>query len=361
MKRFSVEVALLSLAFALIAAWCLPVSIVKAGVFGVLALAVWIPPRLDQRRMAIPVTIISLVMVEGLFYMVDYQPFDETQAGNSPAPYVGFYSEGGIREPEQQDVIILGGSTVHNYEFPDNETLDFYLEGLLGEPVTNWGQGAYNSRQSSILFLQEMIYPPRLVISYDGINDLLLPYAYDTPAGYPYNFYGVEAGQRMVSGRGSLFDVFGMLAQKTRTGQMLFQEEIRYQFMRTDVTKNEAWRLALIDEYRHNLQRMCDLSRVYGFDYYAFLQPHLALKKQLTDSEQRELDKHGDGYRVHSLAVYEQARAMFGELQTENPACHFVDLSSLFMTEAGELFTDLWHVTADGNQRIAEQIATEVD
>lgn len=243
----------------------------------------------------------------------DYAPF--TVWSNHPARGELFsFDEFGRRTTlggceNGRTVWFFGGSVVWGLGVPDNMTVPSYYAQLTGDCVVNWGQTGYNSTQDTIqlVLALQTLQAPDVVIFYGGWNDLYTEW---------------QTGR--ADGHTNLVQV-----------STEFSDTVRASFG-GDVASIYAAHQRIVDA----------LAKEYGFDVYWFWQPWInTTGKVLTPAEQQ----------IQRDAGISQA----GLVDEQNPAA--IDLRGAFDDMAETVFLDTVHVTAAGNQRIAQRIAAILD
>jgi lysophospholipase L1-like esterase len=274
---------------------------------------------------------------------------------------------GAVCGPASYKVFVLGGSTVWGTGSPDWGTLPAHLQNELrrgnSRPVCveNFGESAYVSTQSVLQLLLELQHGnlPNLVVSYEGPNDVFSAYQ-SGKAGVHENLDQLVAafegkttveqhavGQLMRSM--NLFALTEDLVQKV-THQEEGPVKLRtYQTLGIDQGSLTA---SVVNTYLGNYDIVDGLSRKYGFDFRFIWPPYIGIgNKPLLPEEQtlaREVDPALDSiYKsVHQSVVASIPR--YPKL---------VDIAGVFDSRSDLIWIDDMHVTPDGNQILAAEIA----
>jgi lysophospholipase L1-like esterase len=304
---------------------------------------------------------------------VEYQPFTVWRRPPYSSGTVNVNADGlrvvpGSRcEEGAPRIFFFGGSTMWGTSSPDEGTIPALflreVSPLSGGPlcVKNFGESAWVSTQSVIALINAIQRKeiPDLVIFYEGANDLNWTFGNNSP--YRHGGYESIAAtfKRASRGRGQgrnrtvdLASVVRALAPNIATAL-----DRRRQFGNgpSDRSPQGVERLAnqAIDVYFANQQIVRALAREYGFRCHFFWQPFLIYdRKPLAEGESNILDRAAtwaESFRPFAAAA--NARI------TTNQASDFTDLSGLFATTEAQLYTDMVHVTPDGNALVAHAMA----
>lgn len=333
-------------------------------------------------------SLFSIILIAEIFFaLADYTPFNDLPRRHTE-PYIMFtgqpvepLSELGYRDSipmpkvdEEFRVIMLGGSTVYSVNTSNNDhTIAGRLEEMLIDAghsnvrVYNWGviSGVSGQELATIVF-RAADYAPDLILIYNGVNDLGLPYSHDARPGFPINAMVIDGAERILSGNFGLFDLYAILMRPSVVGFTIFQAEIVEQV--TDRTRldervdwgSDAWRNEIVTQYSANLEKMCMLSRAFDFQVAAFLQPMLYFKDEIVGGENNWWDVLGAGYRDHIRAAYALAQPEIESLANQYPECLFHDATFLFKDVEEEIYTDAVHINTDGYIMVAEYLANEL-
>lgn len=272
------------------------------------------------------------------------------------------------KPPDEYRIIMLGGSTVFQGSQPF-DSIAGALEGQLqgqGHPqvrVYNWGVYSVVAGQelAAILF-RAVDYAPDLILVYNGANDLTLPYFFDPRPSYPFDFMAIEGGQRMLEGNWGLYDLYAVLLRPTSLGHTLFQFEIEEQLTRRSQlaeAANEgsaAWRAQLAQQYGQQLGKMCQMTQAFGFRLAVVLQPMIFFKDHLAGREPSLVGP--SDYQTHTRQTYELARTELTQLDQRyaDLPCSFNDGSYFLQDQTQALFTDPVHLSAEGNNLVAQRL-----
>jgi len=261
---------------------------------------------------------------------------------------------------DSPSVFVLGGSTVWGTGARDDYTLPSHLARALdaqGHPsrVVNYGESGYVTAQALAILVQRLRRGdvPDVVVFYGGVEDVFSAFQ-NGEAGLPQN----EANRRlefnstqperldktwlvMTSGLGRLGDTFRNLFVST-----------------SRAAGNDGTRLLaqdVIDQYCSTLRVADALGRQYGFRAVYYWQPVIFTKQPLTTYESAARDR------------YAYARPFFDDVYRRIAAgtdpCRPLtirDISRIFAQDPGPVYVDAFHMTEQGNQRVAAEIVPPV-
>ncbi|MBF0357647.1 MAG: hypothetical protein HQL70_03500 [Magnetococcales bacterium] len=262
----------------------------------------------------------------------------------------------------------FGGSTMWGVGVEDKDTIPALFNAKQpNTAVYNHGQFSYNSRQELALLLNLLSSGEHLgdVLFYDGVNDVAVNCRADTGLNSHnrekkmrrmINAYP-QARKLQQEGPGLLDSFRGLFIGAI---QNLFIELKRDKSPRkTSSWDREHWTChkdpakaqMVADNLLKNWQLAHDLVTKAGGSFQAVLQPVALFANPRLDHIEQELAYWGSELPAQYRAVYPLLLKGIKKLDVE----WITDASSLF--DGDELFyIDFAHVTANGNQRIAELI-----
>ena len=257
---------------------------------------------------------------------------------------------------EAFEVFVFGGSTVWGTGVPDRDTLPArlqqILQGTLERPVCviNLGEQAWVSTQGLIQLLFELKAGrvPDLVIFYDGNNDVFSGYQ-SGQGGMPQNLDRLEARFEQ---RDQVVPWRAVLAQSRlyRATQDLGQ---RVGLPASGAGGHDLEAMAgVVTRSFDTLQQLAD---AYGFEAFGFWQTALLVTaKPLTPEEA--------GIRAIAVGVYPGFQELYRATNLQIVAAaaerpRLLPLLDVFDQQQELVFIDPFHVTAEGNQRLARSIA----
>ena len=260
-------------------------------------------------------------------------------------------------------VFAFGGSTMWGWGAPDWETIASHLQAGLDLVqdgpvcVTNFGEDGYVSTQEVISLLKQLQIGnvPDIVIFYDGINDVFAAYESGNPGEHP-----------LLSELGALFEeqehpliawvkssrVYALTERLV--ARMAFNPAADSSLPENGPVDAEAEELgsATAEVYLNNYRAVDGLANEYGFDFYFFWQPHLALdEKHLTDHEQ-DMKSRLDPDLVD---LAEQVYDRIENSQEQYERLWYI--GDVFADRREQIWIDEWgHITPEGNRLVANEM-----
>jgi lysophospholipase L1-like esterase len=296
----------------------------------------------------------------------------------------------------------MGGSTVYGQGVREpKESLPGKLRDALQKSgfhgdkkleVINTGVGGYSSPQELLYLINDIhAYQPDVVVVYDGWNDQHYIAGLINVFGDRFGSFRTSEHFKMetivddyFNGRRDVPAEFAKLSLTKLKGVALFDialgflkrqgvgvpeddklkdkvrdEEIMALFssLMRNPKNNEIVTAAKL--YERNLALMIAAGRIHGFKVAVFLQPLLGVdEKKMSENELKTYHAVPKQYWQIRSQFYENARQSFSRLAQENrgPAVRVVDLSRLFKGRAEELYVDIGHINARGNELVASAI-----
>ncbi len=269
-------------------------------------------------------------------------------------------------DPGVTTVLLLGGSTIHCAEVPDEFTVASLLASRLNDELQPHKFAVLNAGVTSVNSTQELArlewelnngVRPDIVVVYDGVNDILQGIYFDNPQGVMFSSakkqeweYRIKRLKEMVLPRN---------IYKTIKRKQLKRKRLVPPNMQDDANvAAKARQTAAI--YRRNIEAMQRLADQYGFRFYCCLQPNfftgnfthrtadLAEVAALNDKNSPLMDK---AFTVG----YPLLQEVVAELRAQGMAAY--DLTHIFDDKKDNIFIDFCHVNSIGNRIIAEHLA----
>lgn len=300
-------------------------------------------------------------------------------------------------------IFLLGGSVAYGGEtlYPEidehwkfldnNQTIDRYLEARLSSvfPQTHWevvnaAVKGYFLNQDLALFLSTLRrYRPDYLVLLDGVNDIFEMIrspenedGYNT-AGFSDEFIGLTNPESMslrLIATTWLFN-HSALYRSMREG-IARRRQIRARrerakaspaHLRPDLSsltssQQQKYQIAVgrLENYVQMVRQIHLLARLEGTQALFVLQPEIAVtRKRLTAIEVQlfdywsRLDGPFDVYAFQNLYPLLSDRLA---ASAAKEGYRFIDLTGVFDEANGQTFTDYCHLTADGNQMVANAI-----
>jgi lysophospholipase L1-like esterase len=322
--------------------------------------------------------IVGIVLVDWIstFFIDSRSPFERlfpVEQTRKPEPFIMFkgtpggqHNELGYRgksparaRPGSYRVFLLGGSTVYDGEPPIAELLEeqFHRAGQKHVEVFNFAVVSSNSGMELARTIHEILdYNPDFVVFYNGGNDLISPLGWDPRPGYPFNFMAYEKNPLLETRRQY------SLAKSLALGSNLFRiAAARYpglndwllgqgELRRQAGFQTAAWRKEIAAAYLDNAMKTQIALAGADARFAVFFQPLIYYKDHLGPQEKLLCAEQGRGY-------YETMRGLVRSLRQERfPALNFFDVSDIYDTERGNVFTDIIHTTQEGRAAMARTI-----
>lgn len=240
----------------------------------------------------------------------------------------GFQKSG---EEGAYKIVLLGGSTTDATLYPFKSWGDFLYERFCENgykvQIINGGCAGYSSAQELIKLIRDVIpMRPGIVINYTGVNDLS-----KGVAGYPF----ISAYHK------ELFEAISRSARiRIDSSSLLKSCSAEY----TLGVRNDwpVWK-----QFVDNIRIMRIVCQEFGILHYAFLQPHLTLKRGKYSIYEMDLEKKNA--RINQ--EYIEGMDTFYEYVKREGKDYIEDITALF-DEVGDVYMDSCHVTEKGNEII---------
>lgn len=286
------------------------------------------------------------------------------------------YDHQGLRQTPQSDcsvgayrVFAFGGSTMLGWGAPDWGTIPAYLqrgfEEYLEGPVcvVNLAEDGYGSTQSLVALTLELQSGniPDMVIFYDGVNEVIAAYESGLPSAH--------VSLSLIAARFEEQDpLLVTWVRGTRTyalvERLLFEPKQKGYGLRVETpidaegglvsTASRHLADGVAKVYLGNYRIVEALAKEYGFDYYFFLQPHLAVSGKVLTNEEQTFRSRMDP------ALADLAREFYGNVAILVDGYeHLWNLAHVLDQEKIQIwFDEVGHITPEGNRLVAlEMIA----
>lgn len=265
-------------------------------------------------------------------------------------------------QPNSIKIFAFGGSTMLGWGSPDWGTIAAYLQTSLEELsespvcVINYGEDGYVSTQNLVELVLQLQSGniPDMVIFYDGVNEVIAAYESGKPV--------VHVTLAEITARfEEQENPFVKVGKATRIYTLLrrWMDAIEQKNLRngSDISVHQGIRIIpdqlapeMTKTYIGNYQIVGALSREYGFDYFFFLQPHLAVgEKSLTKEEQAIKNRMDPNLAELAEAFYRNVTSVSPQLE------NFHSLADLFDDQGKLIWIDeVGHITPEGNRLVAQ-------
>ncbi|MGH7753063.1 MAG: SGNH/GDSL hydrolase family protein, partial [Gemmatimonadales bacterium] len=264
----------------------------------------------------------------------------------------------------RRNVWLFGGSSMWGSGARDDYTIASSLSKLLAESfpgvfrVTNMGETGYVSTQEVITLLKEIQRgeSPHVVIFYNGVNDTFA-ILQSARRGVPQNEWNRIREFNLLNPSRSA-DLYAEALRRTNTYALIEGIQRKVSPARgparpaTDLAGDrQALVAGLVNVYLANLDAVAGLAARRNFRYRFYWQPSLFTKRVKSGSEE-EREATMTGIR-DAFGVVNAGLQAAGAL-ARHPDIR--DVSDLFGSHAGTVFTDWVHTTEHGNAMIARRI-----
>ena len=234
--------------------------------------------------------------------------------------------------------------------------------------VTNFAESAYVSLQNIIMLLMQLRVGdvPDLVLFYSIADNVYAAYQSGRVGTLENNdqiaarFEGRREPDTFIDRIRSTHSykfidmLMGKLTIANAKAKPIPSQLITYESMGIDpATLSEL----LVEEYFENYKIVSALSQKYGFKYFYFLPPMVALGSKPLTSEEQEMKRRVEG----EAALYKLFAAVYQTIEREAPKYqNFYSLVHIFDSYDSLVFIDESHFTPVGNQLIAERMLDEI-
>jgi hypothetical protein len=282
------------------------------------------------------------------------------------------YNQEGFRETPGAEcvenayrVFTFGGSTMMGWGSPDWGTIPAYLQGDLEEIiqgpvcVENFAEDGYVSTQSllSLILQLQSGNLPDMVIFYDGVNEVLAAYE----SGQPTTHVSFERIAAKFDEREHPLIKWIKSSRVYSIIEDRFLKSIHYQNnteasssgLALDQSRVEKSSLSdlVARVYVNNYRIVGVLAQEYGFDYFFFWQPQIAVGKKKLTPEEYAMKIRMDSRWVNLAGAIDQNIE-----SVEHEHEKIVYLGNIFDEHDEQIWIDeAGHVTPEGNLLIAMQ------
>ena len=263
-------------------------------------------------------------------------------------------------------IIMLGGSTLVNGDptIPDRIQKDFIEAGDSLLCVYNFGVVSSVSSMELMKILTEVVdYAPDMIIMYGGGNDIYLPLYWDPRPGYPFNFLVYE-NNPLLDKKDAAYPFLPLIAYGSTFVRHFFPSYFMSRFVPLESLRKRTgyltpqWKSRIAKSYVSNLQKASTISRAFGAEFVAFLQPMLPFKHPLSQAEEHMFPEKDRSY-------YEELRSLIRtDIQRcsalSEPGSSFIDVSDVFSHSPEQVFIDVIHTTQDAIRIAADSMYAHI-
>jgi hypothetical protein len=291
----------------------------------------------------------------------------------------GFVDNGYKKEigSDEYLIFIVGGSTVEGRGASSNaSTIAAYLEKILNQQTDKTRFRVVNAAVCGFMSYQEMSFidgkilqnfKPKMIIAVDGRNDAyyVLGHKEWKPNWMPYyDKLSEDINNNMEPGWGILIDLFRRYSIIAVSFGKIVEKV--FHVNKSDITQksipSDARIEAAADAYLVNHHITHERLKLYGIQYYFFLQPILApfLKRKISFSEATYINNWGTRYNnkdIYYVGIEKYYKTVIKKAKNLD---FFYDISTLFMDTEGEVYVDNCHYSDTGNYIIAQSLARKL-
>lgn len=228
----------------------------------------------------------------------------------------------GNQEESDYKIAILGGSTSEGKRGLITTWAEFLVKEYMKKGVTiyNFAASGYTSGQELIKLIRDVIpLKPNLVLSYSGYNDSYQHRENSSIFAFPY-----------------LCETMDVIAKNNRM-KVVYGVESEQK---------------VYEEWLQNERYMKAVAEVNEISFFAFIQPSLPSKKNLTCHDEKLLAEWLPLYTEEHIVRCRELRNVAKQLEKENGFIY--DLSAIF--DHDDVYMDICHVYERGNRIIADNI-----
>jgi len=274
----------------------------------------------------------------GMHWLFEYEPYLLTKT----APIPQYVSPKG----ERYRVVLVGGSTAA--QMPVN-VLEDALKTITHRnvQVINLGQGGYIINQERIILLLYGIrLDPDLIISLDGMNDIVTASKVrKTGITYSNNFIEFAVNHPLLNGFVSVF----------RQSQFVNSiNKVRERNLEKSVQKDTKLKNEIIRHTEEGLRSIAIIANGMDIPYVIVIQPYLHLRRNIPEVEKNL----ASNYTYRKDFMSEMIENLNGHLEKSAfpGKTYYIDATKAFDGSTSQCFVDEVHLTNNGNEILANYL-----
>ena len=255
-------------------------------------------------------------------------------------------------------VWFFGGSTMWGTGASDSQTIPSHFNYLTNTPVYNFGETAWNSRQS----LNQLINAigdnrnPSLVIFYDGVNDVIHQCRRELKLVPSHNreqsIQNALKGQLPIK-RISKFIIYPYIVLSRKFNIQLPQGKSPKP-KKYDCDTNQAKARLVASHLINNWFTAYALSKSKGFEFYGILQPTLFTTKTNSEYFPLKVVKSHSEMELQFTIVYSLIRQEIQKrCESDRDFCFSMIDGTNWLDGTNNIFIDFCHLNSLGNKVIA--------
>lgn len=329
--------------------------VVQAGYDG----ADWVPALYDEQESLqaewAPYSGFRLKPFDGRFIHVNQNSERETWKADGLSP----------QDPE---ILFLGGSSAWGLGARDEQTIPSHVARDLDQAghraqVINAAQVGHVQTQELVELLKRLQAGdrPRVVVFYDGVNDVLAALQ-SGRAGGPQNASNRQAEFNLLAKPAPFVGHFVVAtARGSALARLAGSAALRLGIKQgTKTSLAQPFDAALAQQVMarcvSNMGLIDALAKQFDFEAICCWQPVLFTKRQMTDYEREKAAQYA--WLEQPLALTRKRLDKLAAAETSR--VHFLDLTAIVDDEPGLLYVDFCHTTESPDARIGRAIAREV-
>jgi lysophospholipase L1-like esterase len=289
-------------------------------------------------------------------------PFHGTLLNIDPSGYR--HTPGAECGSDAYKVYVFGGSAIWGWGSPDESTIPALLQAGLksksGRPVCvmNYGENAYVSTQGVIhlMLLLESGDVPDVVISYDGVNEVLAA----SQSGKPIVHQNMSEISELFEDHQATITSFLKSSNSYQLLQMALSQ-LPISVERQDPTLQYDPDLLsdqVAEAYLNNYEIVSSLADKYHFDFYFFWQPQILIGNKRLSSEEQNMITGLNWVLNLDPPLVELFQKTYKKIESETPTHeNLYYLGNIFGPVDESVWIDTWgHTTPKGNQIVANDL-----
>ena len=278
---------------------------------------------------------------------------------NISGPYNARKSKG---ESINNSVWFFGGSTMWGTGSSDNQTIPSHFNSLTNIPVYNFGESAWNSRNS----LNQLINAigdnkkPSVVIFYDGVNDIISQCRSEIkilPAHNLEKYFQNALKPLPIQERISKYILSPYIAIYRKFSinfPVVNQSKSKAYY---DCDTNQAKALSIAQHLVNNWYTAYALSKSKSFEFYGILQPTLFTTKTNSEYFSPYEVKNNSDLEIQFGIVYSQILKEIGRYcEYDKDFCNSLINGTDWLDGTNNIFIDFCHLNSLGNKVIAQRL-----
>lgn len=281
----------------------------------------------------------------GMHWVFEYEPYLLTKTNKGHRMHQDVPPKG-----ETYRIVLIGGSTAQ--EVPEKLFEEAFKANTDRDiEVINLAMGGHIINQERImLLLYGVRYNPDLIITLDGMNDIVTSLKTGRPGiTYSNGFIAFAVDHPIFNG------VLSILRKSQFINAI---NKLRERNDEKSLQNNSALWDKTIDHIEEGLQSIGIIAKGMGIPHIAVLQPYVHLRENTLDIE-KQLSSEFDYRKDFMNKTISKLNSRLRNLSSQ-PEVYYVDATSVCDLSKLQCFRDEVHLTADGNKLLVAYIVNEV-